>query len=163
VNISKEIIKQRLLDKRKITKSGCWEWQGTRSVYNYGIIKLGKKLGFKIRNYPVHRISMYIFKDFDVSSKLCCLHKCDNPPCFNPEHIFIGTKADNNADRDKKGRKITLRGEECPWAKITEKQAKQIIKLKKEGLTCIRLAKQFGIGPMQISRISTGKRWPHLQ
>jgi len=90
--------KKIFLDKIKKIDRGyetlCWEWQGYRNRQGYGIYK--RRLA--------HRFSAMLFKDFDINSKLYVCHHCDNPPCSNPDHLFIGTQKDNISDMAKKGR-----------------------------------------------------------
>ena len=91
-----EILKNRL--KSKITiKNGCWEWQGRISKIGYGQIKVRKK------PYSSHRLSYELFKG-NIPEKICVLHKCDNRKCINPDHLFLGTYADNAQDMCKKNR-----------------------------------------------------------
>lgn len=79
---------------------GCWEWQGyceRRRWSKYGIISMNRKL------YRAHRFSWMVHNG-KIPKDLCVLHKCDNMKCVNPQHLFLGTRIDNNLDRDKKGR-----------------------------------------------------------
>jgi len=79
------------------TKRGCWEWPYRRQD-GYG------KLWLLGKDHRVHRLSAVAFLGLDLHSPLCSLHKCDNPPCFNFEHLFIGTNADNIKDAINKGK-----------------------------------------------------------
>jgi HNH endonuclease len=85
---------ERLLSKRQIDSlSGCWEWQGRRDRWGYGRITIAH------RRRSVHRVAASLFLDFDLESPLHILHRCDNPPCFNPDHLYAGTNVDNVRDR----------------------------------------------------------------
>jgi hypothetical protein len=83
----------------KITKGpGCWLWDGHRNQQGYGRIGIGKR-----RLYAVTRLIWWLETGQDPGD-LYVLHSCDNPPCCRPNHLFLGTHADNLADRDAKGR-----------------------------------------------------------
>ena len=78
---------------------GCWEWQGGRSNRGgYGLVGVGKA-----KNAKAHRIA-YELANGPFDSDLFVCHRCDNPPCCRPDHLFLGTNADNAADRERKGR-----------------------------------------------------------
>lgn len=81
------------------------------------------------------------------------LHRCDNPPCVNPAHLFLGTAADNSADMVAKGRSVS--GEQHPFAKLTDVQAAEI-RASHEPLKV--LAARYGINKSAASRIRNGKR-----
>lgn len=83
---------ERLMKKRIITESNCWEWIGFRQQGGYGYSS------FNGRSMPVTRIIMHIMKGFDLASELDICHHCDNPPCFNPEHLFPETHQFNIND-----------------------------------------------------------------
>jgi len=99
--------KQTLNFWKKVLKidDGCWEWQGSLSSSGYGKIHL-RGCG-ENENHGTHRLSWFLhFGEIPISMSI--LHKCDNPKCCNPEHLFIGTQMDNVQDRIKKEGRITL-------------------------------------------------------
>jgi excisionase family DNA binding protein len=79
----------------------CWEWRGKRgtsSRKNYGSFRIGK------RQWPAHRLVYMLTRKVTLPRTALVCHTCDNPPCINPAHLWLGSVADNNADRDRKGR-----------------------------------------------------------
>ncbi len=142
-------VKDRILSKIKKDENGCWIFTGVKMSTGYGgIWKDGKHVA-------AHRESYRIFCG-DLSDEEVVCHKCDVRPCVNPEHLFKGTRADNNKDmRDKKRHRF---GETSPRATLTENDVKFIRSSSLEG---VELAVMFGIGKTAISKIRNGKRWAH--
>ena len=87
----------RLLENSTVTPAGCREWNGGRDKDGYGIIGARPTL-------RVPRVAAALWLDFDLRSPLHVLHTCDNPPCFEPSHLYIGTPAQNAADARERGR-----------------------------------------------------------
>ena len=86
----------------------CWEWRGSRASKDYGQIRVqGTTMGS-------HRLAWELWNAEPIPDGLWVLHKCDNPPCCNPEHLWVGTGLDNVRDRDAKGRHANTRKTVCP-------------------------------------------------
>jgi hypothetical protein len=83
-----------------VTKNGCWEWNGRKNWCGYGMINI-TRLG--IINQRAHRVVFEYLTGEKIGDRVLC-HHCDNPPCVNPEHLFMGTMADNMRDKIEKGR-----------------------------------------------------------
>jgi hypothetical protein len=77
--------------------TGCWNFTGCLTSAGYGYVS------YKSHKVTVHRLAAHLWLRFDLDSDLCVLHRCDNKVCFNPKHLFIGTKADNAQDAIAKG------------------------------------------------------------
>jgi hypothetical protein len=140
-------------------ETACWNWTGASMVRGYGVIRIGR------RNEGAHRASWLIHRGEIPSGAFVC-HRCDNPRCVNPEHLFLGTSADNVADMDTKGRRRTvlprLHGEQHPTSKLTEEAVLAIVTEGRAGVTMTSLAFRFGISEAQVRRILTGEHWSHL-
>ena len=93
-----------------------------------------------------------------VPDGLHVLHKCDNPPCINPEHLFLGTNQDNIDDKVRKGRQ--LKGEQIPVSKLKEHEAMAILLDKISSAR--ELAERYGVLRGAIWRIKNRTRWAHL-
>lgn len=146
-------VEERLLRHRRVRSSGCWEWTGARppTLQGYGIMTVKEGSRFIARR--VHRLAAAEWLGIDLDDSRCVLHHCDNPPCFNPEHLYIGTRLDNNRDRESRGRGRQVHGEGHPRAKITQDQVLELRRVANAGITQLELADRFGISQPQVSRI----------
>lgn len=97
----------RFWDKLKIFPGECWDWSGSKDSGGYGLIGRHGRNGGLIK---ANRLSWMLFNG-PIPDNMCVLHKCDNPSCTNPEHLFLGTYKDNAIDRNKKGRNSSRVGE----------------------------------------------------
>lgn len=136
---------------------GCWNWLGvTSGSLGYGVFRMDKKLRYS------HRISYELLVG-RIPNELCVLHKCDNPKCVNPEHLFLGTLSDNNKDRALKGRGRNQNGEKNNISKLKEKDVLEIKRLYSYGFVTQRLlAKMFLVSFQTINGIVNGNRWKYL-
>lgn len=132
----------------------CWEWIGHKSADGYGVMH------FSMKPWLAHRLAWYLTCG-EIADGLCVCHRCDNPGCCNPNHLFLGTVHDNNIDRDTKGRHHDCRGELNPFSKLT---CKDVVKIRAtKGLSQIAIASEYGVSKSLISLIKRGKAWNHIE
>lgn len=155
---SNKTLEERFWEKVDIRgEDDCWEWQGSRHwQWDYGNFKVGDKV------VAAHRMAWFIFNEKEIPEGLVVCHKCDNPPCCNPKHLFLGTVADNNMDKKLKGRQDE-RGEKNGRAKISEKDVVDIRAAHKSGETYASLGRRYNLDPVSISYICTGRNWSHIK
>ena len=135
-----------------IRKKGCWDWSGYK-YKGYGNFRASYKA------YRAHRAS-WIIHFGEIPEGLCVCHKCDNPPCTNPDHLFLGTKSENSLDMIEKGRSITAGkfGSKNHMSKLTDQQREDIIVLYDKGSTNKQLAKMFNVSYGTICYTRFGKK-----
>jgi hypothetical protein len=151
----------------RFDRSGeCWVYKGAKFRKGYGNVHCRA-----IGNVGAHIISYLIVTKETLYPWDCILHRCDNPPCGNPEHLFKGTKLDNAQDALKKGRLVcnterarlfVPRGEQCWRAKLTAQQVIEIRKARARGVGQKVLAKRYGVRFQTIQAIDHGKSWKSI-
>ena len=157
----------------------CWPWKGARNKRGYGVLFLGQELRMVLAHRAAFAAAACIEafrkeKRWDANA-MVVLHRCDNPPCCNPRHLFIGTHLDNVKDKVNKGR--TPRGDQSSarryrdrlphgerhWkTTLTERQVKLIRLLHASGRTQASLGNEFGVSFRTVNQIVNRKRWGHV-
>jgi hypothetical protein len=138
----------------KVLKTdSCWLWRGAIGDSGYGhIADENRKTKIASRvSWELHYGS--------IPAGLHVLHRCDNPPCVRPDHLFLGTDADNAADMYAKGRQHKARGEAHPRAKLTEDQVRAIRQGRR---TDAAFAREFGVTATAIYSVRRGQTWRHV-
>jgi hypothetical protein len=153
----------------KLSSDECWEWKRTFFSTGYGMFHYMRK------NRGAHRIAYFLHYKVDPADKCVC-HKCDNPKCVNPYHLFIGTPADNWCDARKKGKiprgsnhysrqkpELLASGSESPHAKLTEQD---VINIRREyvprRVSAAKLAEKYGVSSTAIHYIVSYQNWKHI-
>ena len=135
-------------EKIKKSNNGCWEWLGLKHPFGYG--RFGRSGAL------AHRIS-YAYHNGPITKSQCVCHSCDNPSCVNPQHLFLGSRIDNNQDRQNKGR--TTKGSKVTNSKLIEQQVKDI---KQSTKSTRQLATHYGVSYNTIWSIRKGTNWSHV-
>lgn len=123
--------------------SGCWLWSAAQDTAGYGVLQSAPI-------WQAHRLSWLLH--FGHPGKMCVCHKCDTPACVNPDHLFLGTKADNTADMMQKGR------HRLPSTTIITPDLKVKVKEMAETMTQAEIADHFSVHQSVISRAINGRR-----
>lgn len=169
---------------------GCWSWRGGKDASGYGTLVGGVLEGQSGKYLKAHRVSWELHYG-PIPDGLFVLHRCDNPPCCNPKHLFLGTAGDNIRDAVAKGRTAkgerngtrlhperlargdrngthlhpdrVLRGEGLPQSKLTDDQVVAIRqRFAQGGITKTDLAAMYGVDRGTILHIVTRKTWAHI-
>lgn len=143
---SKPISPETFMDRIKKSENACWEWQGTRDRKGYGKITINKA------TWRAHRYAYLHFKG--NMDGLSVLHKCDNPCCCNPDHLFLGNAVDNALDMIQKGRGGRV--------KLTIAQIFKIRELYASGMGRKQISEQLNVKRRTVDNVVNGKRWSHL-
>jgi HNH endonuclease len=144
--------------------AGCWIWKGS----------LANRYGYFGSKVAAHRFS-YELHHGPIPDGMCVCHRCDNPPCVNPAHLFLGTYADNNRDAVAKGRQAKgethgsrkhpekwKRGEGHYEAKLTDDAVREMRALHAAGMGYKSLARRYGISTETAHRAVKKRTWKHV-
>lgn len=146
------------------SEHGCWTWTATRARFGYGQIASGGRGGHMLR---AHRVSWELHNG-PIPDGLWVLHKCDNPACVRPDHLFLGTHADNMRDCIAKGRhrgathRETYLGERNGRSKLTADQVRELRLRRNDGESMRALARRFGVSKPSVQAIVRRDHWRHV-
>ncbi len=142
----------------KVVKTdGCWIWNRGKGVKRYGSFKVGRSTEI------AHRFSWKLHRG-PIPDGLNVLHHCDNTRCVRPDHLFLGTQADNVADMIGKGRDHKAKGERAALSKLTEAQVREMRRRYVAGVVgCHRLAAEYGVRKGTVQFIIARKTWKHIE
>ena len=145
----------RFIAKIQIQQGGCWIWCGNHTWGGYGQVKVEGK------QQLTHR-AIYKTLIGPIPYGLCVCHKCDVRDCVNPDHLFLGTQAENIRDAQRKGRSRAPIGVENGRAKLHEDQVREIRKAYANGEFQRNLATRYGLSKSGIQHIVSGPCWRHI-
>ncbi len=140
----------------KVSQSGCWEWVGGKDKDGYGTFK-SHHLEQKFMR--AHRWSYAYHNNTTIQQWANICHKCDNPSCVNPDHLWIGTVKENQRDKWDKGRANISTGERLPQSILTEAQVRNILIDPRPNS---RIAADYGVASQTIASIKNKDSWQHI-
>ena len=156
-----ETIKFRLLSRVIVDQStGCWNWTGATIKFGYG------RIGVDKHTYSAHRLSYEVFRG-EIPEGLCVCHRCDNPPCINPDHLFLGTHSDNMQDAYRKGRILPPEGDMSQYKKghkafnrvLPDNQVVEIKRMLKNDIAPSVIARKMNLKRQVVADIKRGQAY----
>lgn len=158
-------VAERLMSRLVASETGCLVYTRKRNRAGYGIMSVNVA-GIK-RKMRTHRISYalangILLDTFAATPHVAVCHRCDNPPCCNPDHLFLGTMKDNVQDMLAKGRANPARGVDSGRAVLTEAQVLEARTRISRGEPASTIARYFGCGETTVRAIRNGRTWRHV-
>lgn len=148
-------LQARLSERTEVDENGCHNFTGAATGNGYRIFSVAG------RSCLAHRVAYEIHSGESIPEGMCVCHRCDNRSCINPEHLFLGSKADNAQDMVAKRR--SLAGSRHHNSKLRESQVGVIKRQLREGANQTALARLYGVIPATINHIATGRTWSHVE
>jgi hypothetical protein len=137
---------------RSTDGGACWPWTAAANYSGRGLFR------FRGRNQVASRVA-YILTVGEIPDGQCVCHSCDNPSCCNPAHLWLGTQAENMADKYRKGRGNHARGESAGNAKLS---AAEVLDIIHSPCPTRELSERFGVTTALVRAIKRGEAWKHL-
>lgn len=150
-----EAEKARFWGRVRKSDTGCWLWLGWRLPSGYGMVR------YEGRDVGAHRVSWELTHGA-LPAGAFVLHRCDNPPCVRPDHLFLGSAKSNTQDMLRKGRHRVERGAQHHAARLGEDEALEIRLRAASGASQHALAAEFCISPQAVNDIVRGRAWRHV-
>lgn len=152
--LTNDEIADKILSRIRVDENGCFNWIGSSSNGGYGLLYTASG-----RRERASRKSYEVFRGPIGAGMIVC-HRCDNPPCVNPAHLFLGTHKDNTRDAIRKGR--LAMGSRHGHAKLTEDVVREIRAMHQCGATLTEIRQRFNISAASVSNIYNRRRWTHV-
>lgn len=141
-----------MFSRANLKDSGCIEWSGTLSDKGYGRVFLSRK------PLAAHRLSYMFANSIKLQSNNLVCHKCDNPKCINPEHLFIGTHKENMLDAHQK-RRVRVFGKELPANKLDWEKVNEIRLAYQSGQSCKEISLNMDINLSAVNHVVKNRQW----
>lgn len=146
----------------RVDRSGgvdaCWPWTGPRKRSGYGRFYSSVEQ----KRLRANRVA-YALKSGPIPDDLCVMHECDNPPCCNPAHLQLGTRSENTKDMYRKGRENHAHGESHCLTKLNTQKVLEIRRrYSVDGVTVVKLAKDYGVDHRSIRQVIERVSWKHV-
>lgn len=146
--------------KKVIKTDRCWLWTGASDKHGYGSIGLGSRSDGSRGTELAHRVA-WCLRFGEIPEGLCVLHRCDNPSCVRPDHLFLGTQLENIADMvSKKRHNLGQKNGRSRLTDVTVRAIKHL--LITEDKSHGEIANMFGVCRSLITMIANQKRWRHV-